>query len=203
MKPLIKICGVADGDNLIKLIKIEKINFLGFIFYKQSPRNATNEFINSISNLDFKNKRAVCVYVNADREFIEETSSYFANPILQFHGDETNAFCKSFKKDFWKVIRVKDAESIKLITNYPDASGILFENYETGIYGGTGNSFDWNLMNNIKDLDIKIILSGGINIKNVDNAIDINPWCIDINSGVESSPGLKDINLTNKLIEKI
>ena len=203
MKPLIKICGVADGDNLIKLIKIEKINFLGFIFYKQSPRNATKEFINSISNLDFKNKRAVCVYVNADREFIEETSSYFANPILQFHGDETNAFCKSFKKDFWKVIRVKDAESIKLITNYPDASGILFENYETGIYGGTGNSFDWNLMNNIKDLDIKIILSGGINIKNVDNAIDINPWCIDINSGVESSPGLKDINFTNKLIEKI
>ena len=203
MKPLIKICGVADGDNLIKLIKIEKINFLGFIFYKQSPRNATKEFINSISNLDFKNKRAVCVYVNADREFIEETSSYFANPILQFHGDETNAFCKSFKKDFWKVIRVKDAESIKLITNYPDASGILFENYETGIYGGTGNSFDWNLMNNIKDLDIKIILSGGININNVDNAIDINPWCIDINSGVESSPGLKDINLTNKLIEKI
>ena len=203
MKPLIKICGVADGDNLIKLIKIEKINFLGFIFYKQSPRNATKEFINSISNLDFKNKRAVCVYVNADREFIEETSSYFANPILQFHGDETNAFCKSFKKDFWKVIRVKDAESIKLITNYPDASGILFENYETGIYGGTGNSFDWNLMNNIKDLDIKIILSGGINIKNVDKAIDINPWCIDINSGVESSPGLKDINLTNKLIEKI
>ena len=60
-----------------------------------------------------------------------------------------------------------------------------------------------NLMNNIKDLDIKIILSGGINIKNVDNAIDINPWCIDINSGVESSPGFKDINLTNKLIEKI
>ena len=203
MKPLIKICGVTDEDNLIKLIKIEKINFLGFIFYKQSPRNATKEFINSISNLDFKNKRAVCVYVNADREFIEETSSYFANPILQFHGDETNAFCKSFKKDFWKVIRVKDAESIKLVTNYPDASGILFENYETGIYGGTGNSFDWNLMNNIKDLDIKIILSGGINIKNVDNAIDINPWCIDINSGVESSPGLKDINFTNKLIEKI
>ena len=203
MKPLIKICGVADGDNLIKLINIKKINFLGFIFYRQSPRNATKDFFNSIINLDFKNKRAVCVYVNADREFIEETSSYFANPILQFHGDETNAFCKSFKKDFWKVIRVKDAESIKLITDYPDASGILFENYETGIYGGTGNSFDWNLMNNIKDLDIKIILSGGINIKNVDNAIDINPWCIDINSGVESSPGLKDINLTNKLIEKI
>ena len=203
MKPLIKICGIADKDNLIKLTKIKKINFLGFIFYEQSPRNVTKDLINSISHVDFKNKRAVCVYVNAKKEFVEETSSYFVNPILQFHGDETNGFCKSFKKDFWKVIRVKDAESTNLATHYPDASGILFENYETGIYGGTGNSFDWNLMNNIKDLDIKIILSGGINIKNVDNAIDINPWCIDINSGVESFPGFKDINLTNKLIEKI
>ncbi len=203
MKPLIKICGIADEDNLIKLTKIEKINFLGFIFYEQSPRNATGELINSISHIDFKNKRAVCVYVNADKEFIEETSSYFVNPILQFHGDETNAFCKSFKKDFWKVIRVKDDESMNFVNDYPDASGILFENYENGLYGGTGNSFDWNLMNNVKDLDIKIILSGGINIKNVDNAININPWCIDINSGVESSPGLKDINLIKKLTEKI
>ena len=100
MKPLIKICGIAEKDNLIQLIKIEKINFLGFIFYEQSPRNATIDFINSISNLDFKNKRAVCVYVNADEEFIKETSSYFTNPILQFHGDETNTFCKSFKKRF-------------------------------------------------------------------------------------------------------
>ena len=128
------------------------------------------------------------------------TFHFFADPRPYFL---IFAFCQSFKKDFWKVIRVKDADSIKLVTDYPDASGILFENYETGIYGGTGNSFNWNLMNNIKDLDIKIILSGGINIKNVDNAIDINPWCIDINSGVESSPGFKDINLTNKLIEKI
>ena len=149
MKPLIKICGIAEKDNLIQLTKIEKIDFLGFIFYEHSLRNATIDFVNSISHVDFKNKRPVCVYVNADKEFVEETSSYFVNPILQFHGDETNTFCQSFKKDFWKVIRVKNANSIKLATDYPDASGILFENYETGIYGGTGNSFYWNLMNNI------------------------------------------------------
>jgi phosphoribosylanthranilate isomerase len=58
-------------------------------------------------------------------------------------------------------------------------------------------------MNNIKDLDIKVILSGGINIKNVDNAIDINPWCIDLNSGVELSPGVKNINLIKEVLQKL
>ena len=59
------------------------------------------------------------------------------------------------------------------------------------------------MVDNIKDLDTKFILSGGINIKNVDNAIDINPWCLDINSGVESSPGKKDLNLITELLNKI
>ena len=77
----------------------------------------------------------------------------------------------------------------------------MLDNYEKGIYGGTGKSFDWDLMENIKTLDMKIIVSGGINIKNVHNAININPWCIDINSGVESSAGVKDLKLINEILE--
>ena len=146
-------------------------------------------------------KRQVCVYVNASRSLIEETSSCFDNPILQFHGDETNEFCKSFNKDFWKVIRVRDLSSIQKISEYQDASAILLENYEKDKYGGTGKSFDWQLLENIKTLDMKIIVSGGINIKNVHNAININPWCIDINSGVESSAGVKDLKLINEILD--
>ena len=82
-------------------------------------------------------------------------------------------------------------------------SEILFENYKKDQPGGTGESFDWSLINSVKDLDIKIILSGGINCENVDNAIDINPWCLDINSGVESSPGIKNIDLIKQLLDKI
>ncbi len=202
-KPLIKICGISQIDNLLEIMKFEEINYLGFIFYEKSPRYISKEFLNSIKNVDFGNKRPVCVYVNADEEFINETSACFTNPIFQFHGDESNDFCKSFNRDFWKVIRVKDEESLYHVSDYPDASGILFENYESGLYGGTGNSFNWKLMNNIKDLDIKVILSGGINIKNVDNAIDINPWCIDLNSGVELSPGVKNINLIKEVLQKL
>ena len=101
-KPFIKICGISQIDNLLELMKIEKINFLGFIFYEKSPRYISKEFLNSIKNIDFGNKRAVCVYVNADEEFINETSSYFVNPILQFHGDESNDFVSLLTEIFGK-----------------------------------------------------------------------------------------------------
>ena len=201
MKPLIKICGINELKTLNELIMIKEIDFIGFIFYQDSLRNVSNNLLQQLKDIDLKEKRPVCVYVNASRSLIEETSSYFDNPVLQFHGDETNEFCKSFNKDFWKVIRVRDLSSIQKILEYQDASAILLENYEKGKYGGTGKSFDWHLLENIKTLDMKIIVSGGINIKNVHNAININPWCIDINSGVESSAGVKDLKLINEILE--
>jgi phosphoribosylanthranilate isomerase len=201
MKPLIKICGINELKTLNELIMIKEIDFIGFIFYQDSLRNVSNNLLQQLKDIDVKEKRPVCVYVNASRSLIEETSSYFDNPVLQFHGDETNEFCKSFNKDFWKVIRVRDLSSIQNISEYHDASAILLENYEKGKYGGTGKSFDWHLLENIKTLDMKIIVSGGINIKNVHNAININPWCIDINSGVESSAGVKDLKLINEILD--
>jgi len=202
MKPLIKICGIKDLNILNQLIELEAIDFIGFIFFEKSPRNVSNNFLNIVNGINLKNKRAVCVYVDASKEFIQQTSSNFQNPILQFHGNESNDFCKSFNKDFWKVIRVKDSNSINIVSDYPDASAILFENYSKGLYGGTGSVFDWSLLKNINKNDKKIIISGGINIENVDNAISINPWCIDINSGVEISPGVKDLDLIKQVLQK-
>ena len=143
------------------------------------------------------------MYVNSDQDFIKQTSSYFKDPILQFHGDETSDFCNSFDNEFWKVLRINNQINVDEIIRYEKASGILFENYKKDQPGGTGESFDWSLINSVKDLDMKIILSGGINCDNVDNAIDINPWCLDINSGVESSPGVKNIDLIKQLLDKI
>ena len=201
MKPLIKICGIADLNFLNEVIQINEINYLGFIFYENSPRNVTKDLLNDIKRFDFKDKRPVCVFVNASSEFIKESISYFKDPLLQFHGDETNQFCSSFKKDFWKVIHVKSIESINRIEEYPDASALLLENYKKDQFGGTGESFDWDIVKKA-NLSKKIVLSGGINVKNVDNAISTQPWCIDINSGVESSIGIKNITLVNKILEK-
>ena len=201
MKPLIKICGITDLNFLNEVIQINEISYLGFIFYEKSPRYITKDFLNDIKRFDFKDKRPVCVFVNASSEYIMESISYFKNPLLQFHGNETNQFCSSFKKDFWKVIHVKSIESIDRIEEYSDASAILLENYKKNQFGGTGESFDWKIVEKA-NLSKKIVLSGGINVKNVDNAISTQPWCIDINSGVESSIGIKDITLVNKILEK-
>ena len=201
MKPLIKICGISDLNFLNEVIQINEINYLGFIFYESSPRNVTKDLLNDIKRFDFKDKRPVCVFVNASSEFIKESISYFKEPLLQFHGDETNQFCSSFKKDFWKVIHVKSIESIDRIEEYPDASAILLENYKKDQFGGTGESFNWDIVKKA-NFSKKIVLSGGINVKNVDNAISTQPWCIDINSGVESSIGIKDITLVKKILEK-
>ena len=202
MKPLIKICGISDFSFLKEIIELKDINYLGFIFYEKSPRFVSKNFLNKIKDFNFRDKKPVCVYVNASKEYINETSSYFNNPILQFHGDETNEFCKSHKNEFWKAIRIKDNKSIEEIKNYESAAAILLESYKKGKYGGTGESFDWKLIENI-NFGQKNVLSGGISIKNVDNAISTKPWCIDINSGVESSTGVKDINLVKQILKKL
>ena len=202
MKPLIKICGINDIDILDELVMIDGITFLGFIFYDKSPRNVTNNFLEKINKFDFKDKKPVCVYVNADRDFINETSSNFRNPILQFHGDEEESFCKSFRRDFWKAVAIKNENDLGMIDRYKSANAILLENYNPNLYGGTGEAFDWTVIDKI-NIKQNLILSGGINSENVDNALKTNSWCLDLNSGVESQEGIKDILLIKDILKTI
>jgi phosphoribosylanthranilate isomerase len=142
-------------------------------------------------------------YVNADEDYIYETSSYFNNPILQFHGDEENNFCESFGLDYWKAIRVKDKEDLETISLYNSAQAILLENHKEGSYGGTGESFNWTILKDIENDDQNFVLSGGINSQNVDNALKTNSWCLDLNSGVESQEGIKNIELVKDILKTI
>ena len=119
---------------------------------------------------------------------------------MQFHGDEGDNFCKQFNKSFWKTIRVKNSQSLETINDFPSADALLLETYSDDIYGGTGEMFDWNLLENIS-LQKKFILAGGINSENIKEAVSLNPWCIDVNSGVESSLALKDKTLIDQMIE--
>tara|TARA_B110000459_G_scaffold63869_1_gene71563 strand:+ start:1484 stop:2110 length:627 start_codon:yes stop_codon:yes gene_type:complete len=201
-KSKIKICGISNLDVLKELINLN-INYVGFIFYSKSPRFANSDFLESFKDIDFKNTKPVCVYVNPDEEYVYKTSSYFSNPILQFHGDESNDFCESFGLEYWKAIRVKEKSDVLKTKLYSSASAILFENHKEGIYGGTGESFDWNWLNDLQEKEQYFILSGGINSENVHNALSTNSWCIDLNSGVESEEGIKDIALIKNILKII
>jgi phosphoribosylanthranilate isomerase len=201
-KSKIKICGISNLDVLKELINLN-INYVGFIFYSKSPRFADSDFLESFKDIDFKNTKPVCVYVNPDEEYVYKTSSYFSNPILQFHGDESNDFCESFGLEYWKAIRVKEKNDVLKTKLHSSASAILFENHKEGIYGGTGETFNWNWLNDLEQKDQYFILSGGINSENVHNALSTNPWCIDLNSGVESEEGIKDITLIKNILKII
>ena len=200
--PKIKICGISNIKILKTLISLD-IDFIGFIFYSKSPRFVDNKFLQSIQDIDFKNSRPVCVYVNPDEDYVYETSSYFDNPILQFHGEEENNFCESFGLDYWKAIRVKNKEDLNSISLYSSAQAILLENHKEGSYGGTGESFNWTILRDIENDDQNFVLSGGINSKNVDNALKTNSWCLDLNSGVESQEGIKNIELVKDILKTI
>ena len=200
--PKVKICGISNIDILKTLISLD-LDFIGFIFYSKSPRYVDTKFLQSIEDIDFKDSRPVCVYVNADENYIYETSSYFNNPILQFHGDEENNFCESFGLDYWKAIRVKDKEDLETISLYNSAQAILLENHKEGSYGGTGESFNWTILKDIENDDQNFVLSGGINSQNVDNALKTNSWCLDLNSGVESQEGIKNIELVKDILKTI
>jgi len=200
--PKVKICGISNIEILKTLISLD-LDFIGFIFYSKSPRYVDTKFLQSIEDIDFKDSRPVCVYVNADENYIYETSSYFNNPILQFHGDEENNFCESFGLDYWKAIRVKDKEDLETISFYNSAQAILLENHKEGSYGGTGESFNWTILKDIENDDQNFVLSGGINSQNVDNALKTNSWCLDLNSGVESQEGIKNIELVKDILKTI
>ena len=193
----IKICGVTEIGILNFLIE-NGVDYGGFIFHENSPRNVTHAFINEIKNINFQETRPVCVFVNPNKSFVSSSLSHFENPIIQFHGDESEDFCDSFDCEFWKALRIKDSKSLEDIRHFKNAEAILCDTFKEGAYGGTGSSFDWKILNSDLFLNKKIILSGGLSIENLENALKIDPWCLDFNSGVESRPGLKD---RSKIVE--
>ena len=195
----LKICGILD-INILQHACEANVDFVGFIMANNSPRKISNDFLDSLENFNFLDTVPVFVFVNPSVEEVEKVTTKIENPILQFHGDEGDNFCKQFNKSFWKTIRVKNSQSLETINDFPSADALLLETYSDDIYGGTGEMFDWNLLENIS-LQKKFILAGGINSENIKEAVSLSPWCIDVNSGVESSLALKDKTLMDQIIK--
>ena len=195
----LKICGICDMDILQHACETG-VDFVGFIMANESPRKISDNFLASLENFNFLSTLPVFVFVNPPVEEVTKITACIENPILQFHGDEEDSFCQQFNQSFWKTIRVKDSQSLIKIDDFPSADAILLETFSKDTYGGTGKVFDWSLLKKIS-LEKKFVLAGGINPENIKEAVSMNPWCIDVNSGVESSLALKDKTLMNKIIK--
>jgi phosphoribosylanthranilate isomerase len=197
----LKICGINDIDILEHACEAG-LDFVGFIMVNESPRNISNNFLASLERFNFLSTTPVFVFVNPSVDEVKKITSNFENAILQFHGDEEDSFCRQFDQLFWKTIRVKDSQSLEAINHFPSADAILLETFSQDAYGGTGKVFDWGLLEKIS-VQRKFVLAGGINPKNIKEALSVDPWCIDVNSGVESSVALKDKALMDEIIKNI
>jgi phosphoribosylanthranilate isomerase len=122
---------------------------------------------------------------------------------LQFHGDESPSDCAQYEMPFIKAIRVSpELDLIKTANEYSQASALLLDTYQPDVYGGSGKSFDWSLAN--IELDLPIILAGGLTPDNVSVAINTaQPYAVDVSSGVESAKGLKDIDKIRAFISNV
>ena len=198
----IKICGFTNAQNANQAAMLG-IDAIGLVFYDQSLRNVGVETALQIVNAlpPFINR--VGLFVNADSSFIDEVLCEVPLDTLQFHGDESAAECRQYAMPFIKALRVnQETNIIKMAEEYHQASGLLLDAFNKDTYGGTGESFDWSLAK--VDIDLPIILAGGLNPNTVADAVSqVNPYAVDVSSGVESEPGIKDIDKIRKFIQRV
>lgn len=186
-----KICGITNLDDALHACE-SGADAIGFVFYKKSPRYIDPVKANQIVSRLPPFVVPIALFVNADSELIEQVVDSSNRWIIQFHGDETNQDCQQYKRTFIKALRVKSNDDVNHeITKFPDASAILLDAYKAGVPGGTGESFNWDLVP--ENANKPIILAGGLNPENVRQAIEqVHPYAVDVSGGVELTKGIKD-----------
>lgn len=195
-----KICGITNLMDAQCAID-SGAAAIGFIFYPKSPRNISLLKAKKICKQLSGTVSCVGVFVNHKKAFIDEAITEIPLDSIQFHGDESPDFCNQFDIPVLKAIRIKNADSLKKIESY-SVSGFLLDTFSDEHYGGTGIIFDWSLLKN--NYHKPIIISGGLNPNNILSAISsTNPIAVDVNSGVESSPGKKDHKKIKSLFQTL
>ena len=201
MKTRVKICGITRRQDAEFAIE-NGADALGLVFYPASPRAVTIAQAKEIVAKLPPFINIVALFVNADAEYVQACLKELPIDILQFHGDESAAYCEQFGKTYLKAIRMRDSVDLASVAEeYSSASAILLDSYQAGVPGGTGQVFDWSLINKI---DKPIILAGGLNIDNVAMAIkQVQPYAVDVSGGVEQSKGIKDHQKISAFMQEV
>jgi phosphoribosylanthranilate isomerase len=185
----VKVCGITNIADALAAAE-HGVEMLGFVF-AESPRRISPEqavlIVNEIPSFIAK----VGVFVNEKEETVREIAEVCALDALQFHGSETPEYCRAFGVTAIKAFRVKDEASLLGLTRYGEGP-FLMDTFIKNTSGGTGETFDWGLAV-ASARSHRIILSGGLRPDNVGMAIRrVQPFAVDVSSGVEAAPGIKD-----------
>ena len=187
----VKICGITRVEDALIAVA-QGADAIGLVFYPPSPRYVTPAQAAEIVNALPAFITVVALFVDASRADVEAVLSQVNIDLIQFHGQETADECRQYGKSYMKAIRVKsDTNLVQYTTEYSDAKALLLDTYAEGVPGGTGQVFDWTVIP--KNLSKPIVLAGGLDAENVEQAIrQVKPYAVDVSGGVEFKKGIKD-----------
>ena len=195
--PRIKICGITRPEDARRAAELGA-DAIGLVFVERSPRCVTVEVAREICRALPPLVGAVGLFMDAEPERVRSIAGAVPLNWLQFHGSESDAYCRAFSRPWIKAVPMGETQRPDF-SAWPGADALLLDAHEAGGLGGTGRRFDWQRLSRP---DRPWILAGGLNPENVREAVErLDPPAIDVSSGVESSPGIKDGNLMSRLIE--
>jgi len=202
MNTRIKICGITNLDDA-RLAAELGADALGFIFYSESRRHVSVSAVAEICRELPPFVAKVGVFVDEPPEIIVEFSCDAGLTVVQLHGEEPPEWCDDIQMPVIKAIRARDRAAVLAAAEY-DVDALLLDTYTAGQHGGTGQTFDWSLAVEAKKLGKPVILSGGLTPANVADAIrQVQPYAVDVASGVEREPGKKDPEKLRRFIEAV
>lgn len=186
-----KICGITRVEDA-RIAVASGADAIGLVFYAKSPRHVSIETAAEIVASLPPFVDAVGLFVDADPAEIDRVLNQVRLDLLQFHGDETPACCEAFAMPYIKALRVRqEVNLLQYATDFASARALLLDAYQEGVAGGTGQTFDWDLIP--QNLPKPVILAGGLTPHNVGEAIRrVRPYAVDVSGGVEREKGIKD-----------
>lgn len=199
----IKVCGITRPADALQAVACG-VDALGFIFAEKSRRRVDPDRARQIIATLPPFVDAVGVFVDADPARVKEIVAYCGLTVLQLHGRESVEYCRSMELRVVKAFAVRtDTDSAEIESYAGVAAGYLFDTYHEKLAGGTGRTFDWSLLRKFT-ISRPLILAGGLNPDNVAGAIrQVSPFAVDLNSGVEIEPGLKDHALIEAAVRQV
>lgn len=207
MRTRAKICGITRVEDVHAVVN-SGADAIGFVFYPPSPRSVSAEQASVLVQAIAPYVQVVGLFVNSSAREIQAILNTVALDILQFHGDESPEQCQSIAQQvgrrWYKAIQVKPGLDVVVeIQKYQQAgaSAVLLDAWHPELKGGTGHSFDWS---SFPQLDIPLILAGGLNPDNIEDAIHTTAaFAVDVSGGVESAKGIKDQQLIERFIQGV
>lgn len=190
MRTRVKICGITREED-VRAVAEAGADAFGLVFYPPSPRFVSLERARALANAAPPFLTCVALFVNASASEVQRVCDAIRPHHLQFHGEETSDFCRSFGVPYVKACRVrKGVDLLEYWRPFSDACGWLADAWVEE-YGGVGTGFDWSLVPQVRERPL--VLSGGLDPATVGQAMRrVKPWGVDVSSGVESAKGIKD-----------